>query len=99
MSLCPPGPRPPSPRLCLLHHTTVSLPAAFSSVSGQPLILKNISTEMAGYYICTSRNDVGVQSCNITVTPRLRKSRVGRGGYQAQRWLLEAHGRRMRWLL
>ncbi|OBS64754.1 hypothetical protein A6R68_06712 [Neotoma lepida] len=40
-------------------------------VSGQPLLLKNISTEMAGYYICTSSNNVGVESCNITVAPRL----------------------------
>ncbi|XP_021507856.1 cell surface A33 antigen [Meriones unguiculatus] len=39
-------------------------------VSGEPLLLKNISTEMAGYYICTSSNDVGTESCNITVAPR-----------------------------
>ncbi|KAL1769900.1 cell surface A33 antigen [Sigmodon hispidus] len=39
-------------------------------VSGQPLLLKNITTEMAGYYICTSSNSVGVESCNITVAPR-----------------------------
>ncbi|XP_051041711.1 cell surface A33 antigen [Phodopus roborovskii] len=38
--------------------------------SGQPLILKNITTDMAGYYICTSSNEVGVKSCNITVAPR-----------------------------
>ncbi|EDL39202.1 cell surface A33 antigen isoform 1 precursor [Mus musculus] len=39
-------------------------------VSGEPLLLKNISTETAGYYICTSSNDVGIESCNITVAPR-----------------------------
>ncbi|XP_005370170.1 cell surface A33 antigen [Microtus ochrogaster] len=38
--------------------------------SGQPLLLKNITTEMAGYYVCTSSNEVGVESCNITVAPR-----------------------------
>lgn len=39
-------------------------------VSGQPLLLKNISTEMSGYYICTSSNEVGTESCNITVAIR-----------------------------
>lgn len=39
-------------------------------VSGEPLLLKNISTDTAGYYICTSSNDVGTESCNITVSPR-----------------------------
>ncbi|XP_034369207.1 cell surface A33 antigen [Arvicanthis niloticus] len=39
-------------------------------VSGEPLLLKNISTETAGYYICTSSNEVGTESCNITVAPR-----------------------------
>ncbi|XP_051004300.1 cell surface A33 antigen [Acomys russatus] len=39
-------------------------------VSGHPLLLKNVSTDMAGYYICTSSNDVGTESCNITVAPR-----------------------------
>ncbi|XP_041518630.1 cell surface A33 antigen [Microtus oregoni] len=38
--------------------------------SGQLLLLKNITTEMAGYYVCTSSNEVGVESCNITVAPR-----------------------------
>ncbi|XP_052055891.1 cell surface A33 antigen [Apodemus sylvaticus] len=39
-------------------------------VSGEPLLLKNISTETAGYYICTSSNEVGTEFCNITVAPR-----------------------------
>ncbi|XP_008049648.1 cell surface A33 antigen [Carlito syrichta] len=39
-------------------------------VSGQPVLLKNISTDMSGYYICTSTNNVGVESCNITVSVR-----------------------------
>ncbi|XP_068394455.1 cell surface A33 antigen isoform X2 [Eschrichtius robustus] len=37
---------------------------------GQIFSLKNISTEMSGYYICTSSNDVGTESCNITVAVR-----------------------------
>ncbi|KAJ8789059.1 hypothetical protein J1605_004982 [Eschrichtius robustus] len=39
-------------------------------VTGQIFSLKNISTEMSGYYICTSSNDVGTESCNITVAVR-----------------------------
>ncbi|XP_069335354.1 cell surface A33 antigen [Eulemur rufifrons] len=45
-------------------------------VSGQPLYLKNISTDTSGYYICTSSNDVGTQSCNITVAARLPSMNV-----------------------
>lgn len=32
--------------------------------------LKNISSDTSGYYICTSSNEVGTESCNITVTVR-----------------------------
>lgn len=39
-------------------------------VMGQSLSLKNISTEMSGFYICTSSNEVGTESCNITVAVR-----------------------------
>ncbi|XP_024435320.3 cell surface A33 antigen [Desmodus rotundus] len=37
---------------------------------GQTLTLKNISTDMSGFYICTSSNEVGTESCNITLTVR-----------------------------
>ncbi|XP_004408388.1 PREDICTED: cell surface A33 antigen [Odobenus rosmarus divergens] len=40
------------------------------AVTGQTLSLKNISTDMSGYYICTSSNEVGTESCNITVAVR-----------------------------
>lgn len=30
---------------------------------------------MSGYYICTSSNEVGTESCNITLSVRPRKSR------------------------
>lgn len=39
-------------------------------VSGQTVLLKNISTDTSGYYICTSSNEVGTESCNITVAVR-----------------------------
>lgn len=38
--------------------------------AGHTLTLKNISTDMSGYYICTSSNEVGTESCNITLTVR-----------------------------
>nr|XP_012299996.1 cell surface A33 antigen [Aotus nancymaae] len=39
-------------------------------VSGQPVSLKNISTDTSGYYICTASNEMGRASCNITVAVR-----------------------------
>uniref|UniRef100_A0A8C3WFB2 Cell surface A33 antigen n=1 Tax=Catagonus wagneri TaxID=51154 RepID=A0A8C3WFB2_9CETA len=39
-------------------------------VTGQVYFLKNISTEMSGYYVCTSANEVGTESCNITLAVR-----------------------------
>lgn len=37
------------------------------AVLGQTFPLKNISTDMSGYYICSSSNEVGDESCNITL--------------------------------
>ncbi|XP_003928131.1 cell surface A33 antigen [Saimiri boliviensis] len=39
-------------------------------VSGQPVSLKNISTDTSGYYICTASNEMGSVFCNITVAVR-----------------------------
>ncbi|XP_006887506.1 PREDICTED: cell surface A33 antigen [Elephantulus edwardii] len=36
-------------------------------VTGQSFILKNITTDMSGYYICTASNEVGSDFCNITL--------------------------------
>lgn len=41
-----------------------------SPASGQNLLLKNISTLMSGLYTCFSSNEVGMTSCNITLTVR-----------------------------
>ncbi|XP_070252056.1 cell surface A33 antigen [Myotis yumanensis] len=38
--------------------------------AGHTLTLRNISTDMSGYYVCTSSNEVGTESCNITLTVR-----------------------------
>lgn len=48
-----------------------------SPAMGQTLSLKNISTDMSGYYICISSNEVGMESCNITLAVRPRKSHCG----------------------
>ncbi|XP_007480766.1 cell surface A33 antigen [Monodelphis domestica] len=38
--------------------------------TGTTLLLKNISADTTGFYICTSTNEVGTQFCNITVAIR-----------------------------
>ncbi|XP_072504846.1 cell surface A33 antigen [Notamacropus eugenii] len=40
------------------------------------LLLKNISDATSGYYICTSTNEMGSASCNITVAVRLASMNV-----------------------
>lgn len=60
--------------VCAPHPDRPSFP-----VTGQTLSLKNISTDMSGFYICTSSNEVGTESCNITVAVRPRKSGLGGG--------------------
>ncbi|XP_035311653.1 cell surface A33 antigen isoform X1 [Cricetulus griseus] len=61
----------PSPQYSWKSYNAQNQPRPLTQpASGQPLILKNITTDMAGYYVCTSSNDVGVESCNITVAPR-----------------------------
>ncbi|XP_049737093.1 cell surface A33 antigen [Elephas maximus indicus] len=45
-------------------------------VTGQTFLLKNISTDMSGYYICTSSNEMGSKFCNITVAVRLPSMNV-----------------------
>ncbi|XP_020830366.1 cell surface A33 antigen [Phascolarctos cinereus] len=39
--------------------------------TGNDLLLKNITYDTSGYYICTSTNEMGTESCNITVAVRL----------------------------
>uniref|UniRef100_A0A8D0HRC5 Glycoprotein A33 n=1 Tax=Sphenodon punctatus TaxID=8508 RepID=A0A8D0HRC5_SPHPU len=42
-------------------------PRALAAPAGEMLTLKNISADTSGFYICTSTNSVGHESCNITV--------------------------------
>ncbi|XP_044530802.1 cell surface A33 antigen [Gracilinanus agilis] len=39
-------------------------------VTGKTLLLKNISADTSGYYICTATNEMGTKFCNITVAVR-----------------------------
>ncbi|XP_055964571.1 cell surface A33 antigen [Sorex fumeus] len=44
--------------------------------TGQTLALKNISMDMSGYFVCTSQNEVGVETCNITLAVTLPSMNV-----------------------
>ncbi|XP_070606291.1 cell surface A33 antigen [Erythrolamprus reginae] len=44
---------------------------------GGLLMLKNVSTDTSGYYICISKNSVGESKCNITVIARPPSMNVG----------------------
>ncbi|XP_068394454.1 cell surface A33 antigen isoform X1 [Eschrichtius robustus] len=60
----------PAPQYSWRSYDVLHQERQVAPVTGQIFSLKNISTEMSGYYICTSSNDVGTESCNITVAVR-----------------------------
>ncbi|NWU29766.1 GPA33 protein, partial [Dyaphorophyia castanea] len=43
-------------------------PRMLPNAEGQQITLKNISADTSGFYICTSKNDVGTEFCNMTVS-------------------------------
>ncbi|XP_051469024.1 cell surface A33 antigen [Apus apus] len=43
-------------------------PRVLQTTEGQQITLKNISADTSGFYICTSANVVGKESCNMTVS-------------------------------
>ncbi|KFU95576.1 Cell surface A33 antigen, partial [Chaetura pelagica] len=43
-------------------------PRVLQTTEGQQITLKNISADTSGFYICTSANAVGKESCNMTVS-------------------------------
>ncbi|KAM6217254.1 cell surface A33 antigen [Rhynchocyon petersi] len=45
-------------------------------VTGQSFVLKNISVDMSGYYVCTSSNKVGTDICNVTLAVRTASMNV-----------------------
>ncbi|XP_039737481.1 cell surface A33 antigen isoform X1 [Pteropus medius] len=62
----------PAPQYSWKSYSLLNQERAGSPVTGQSWTLKNISTDTSGYYICTSSNEVGAESCNITVAVRPR---------------------------
>ncbi|XP_066117143.1 cell surface A33 antigen [Saccopteryx bilineata] len=60
----------PEPQYSWKSFNLLNQPRADPPGMGQTLSLKNISADTSGYYICTSSNEVGTESCNITVTVR-----------------------------
>ncbi|XP_032245224.1 cell surface A33 antigen [Phoca vitulina] len=60
----------PAPQYTWKAYDVLNQERSTPAVTGQTLSLKNISTDMSGYYICTSSNEVGTASCNITVAVR-----------------------------
>ncbi|XP_039737482.1 cell surface A33 antigen isoform X2 [Pteropus medius] len=60
----------PAPQYSWKSYSLLNQERAGSPVTGQSWTLKNISTDTSGYYICTSSNEVGAESCNITVAVR-----------------------------
>ncbi|KAM8818758.1 cell surface A33 antigen [Rhynchonycteris naso] len=60
----------PEPQYSWKSFNLLNQPRADPPGTGQTLSLKNISTDTSGYYICTSSNEVGTESCNITVAVR-----------------------------
>uniref|UniRef100_A0A8C2NFJ6 Cell surface A33 antigen n=1 Tax=Capra hircus TaxID=9925 RepID=A0A8C2NFJ6_CAPHI len=60
----------PAPQYSWKSYNVLHQERQVTPVTGQTFSLKNISTEMSGYYICISSNEVGTESCNITVAVR-----------------------------
>lgn len=60
----------PAPQYSWKSYDILNKERAGAPAVGQILSLKNISTDMSGYYVCTSSNEVGTESCNITVAVR-----------------------------
>ncbi|ELK16319.1 Cell surface A33 antigen [Pteropus alecto] len=68
----------PAPQYSWKSYSLLNQERAGSPVTGQSWTLKNISADTSGYYICTSSNEVGAESCNITVAVRPRAAGAGR---------------------
>ncbi|NWI66372.1 GPA33 protein, partial [Todus mexicanus] len=43
-------------------------PRVLPTTEGEKITLKNVSADTSGFYICTSANVVGKESCNMTVS-------------------------------
>ncbi|NXU38040.1 GPA33 protein, partial [Drymodes brunneopygia] len=58
----------PTPEYTWKSYNVQNEPRLLSNTKGQQITLKNISADTSGFYICTSKNIVGTESCNMTVS-------------------------------
>ncbi|NXV33088.1 GPA33 protein, partial [Rissa tridactyla] len=58
----------PKPRYTWQSFNVQNEPRVLQRTEGEQITLKNISADTSGFYICTSANTVGKESCNMTVS-------------------------------
>ncbi|NXN53154.1 GPA33 protein, partial [Rynchops niger] len=58
----------PKPRYTWQSFNVQNEPRVLQTTEGEQITLKNISADTSGFYICTSANTVGKESCNMTVS-------------------------------
>ncbi|XP_009704637.1 PREDICTED: cell surface A33 antigen, partial [Cariama cristata] len=58
----------PTPRYTWQSFNIQNEPRVLQTTQGEQITLKNISADTSGFYICTSTNIVGKNSCNMTVS-------------------------------
>ncbi|XP_040859336.1 cell surface A33 antigen [Ochotona curzoniae] len=66
----------PAPQYSWKSYNVLNQERPLDPASGDTVTLKNISTDTSGFYICTSSNEMGQESCNITVAARLPSMNV-----------------------
>ncbi|NXU07983.1 GPA33 protein, partial [Pardalotus punctatus] len=58
----------PEPKYTWKSFNVQNEPRVLQNTEGQQITLKNISADTSGFYICTSKNIVGTEFCNMTVS-------------------------------
>ncbi|NXG05413.1 GPA33 protein, partial [Sakesphorus luctuosus] len=58
----------PKPKYTWQSFNVRNEPRVLEKTEGEQITLKNISADTSGFYICTSKNIVGMEFCNMTVS-------------------------------
>ncbi|NWV12956.1 GPA33 protein, partial [Ptilonorhynchus violaceus] len=58
----------PKPKYTWQSFDVHNQPRVLQNTEGEQITLKNISADTSGFYICTSKNIVGTEFCNMTVS-------------------------------
>ncbi|NXW94753.1 GPA33 protein, partial [Alopecoenas beccarii] len=58
----------PKPKYTWQSFNVQNEPRVLQTTQGEQITLKNISADTSGFYICTSKNIVGTEFCNMTVS-------------------------------